>query len=60
MNSQKNKISIFMVCFFLASKGGNGAAEVSLGLFNSLNFKKKLFEIDDSKIKNKILIFFLK
>ena len=60
MNSQKNKISIFMVCFFLASKGGNGAAEVSLGLFNSLNFKKKLFEIDDSKIKHKISNFFFK
>ena len=60
MNFQKNKINIFVVCFYFASKGGNGAAEVTLGLFNSINDNKKLFEINDTKIKNIFLNFIFK
>ena len=29
-----------VVCFYTASKGGNGAAEVSLGIFNAIKSSK--------------------
>lgn len=60
MNLKKSKINVAVVSFYLASKGGNGAAEVTLGIFNSIKEKKKLFEINDKKIKNKINNFFFK
>ena len=60
MNFQKNKVNICVVCFYLASKGGNGAAEVTLGLYNSISKNKKLFEIDDKNFKNRISNFFFK
>ena len=47
MNLKKNKINVALVCFYLASKGGNGAAEVTLGIYNSIKERKKLFEIDE-------------
>ncbi len=55
MNLKKNKINVALVCFYLASKGGNGAAEVTLGMYNSIKERKKLFEIDDRKVNIKII-----
>jgi len=46
MNNKKNKTCVALVCFYQASKGGHGAAEVTLSLFESLKIKKKLFEIN--------------
>ena len=34
-----------VVCFYTASKGGNGAAEVSLGVFNAIKSNKKLLKL---------------
>jgi len=42
----QNNYSVSLVAFYEASVGGHGAAEVTLSLYDSLNFKnKKLFEI---------------
>ena len=60
MNFQKNNSNIAVVCFFLASNGGNGAAEVTLSLYNSIQGKKRLFEINDKKVNNKLFNFFFK
>ena len=49
-----------VVCFYTASKGGNGAAEVSLGVFNAIKSNKKLFEINDQNIKLNFLRFLFK
>jgi hypothetical protein len=49
-----------VVCFYTASKGGNGAAEVSLGIFNAIKSSKKLFEINDQKIQLNFLRFLYK
>lgn len=49
-----------IVCFYTASKGGNGAAEVSLGVFNAIKYNKKLFEINDKNIKYNFLRFLFK
>ena len=48
-----------VVCFYTASKGGNGAAEVSLGVF-AIKSNKKLFEINDQNIKLNFLRFLFK
>ena len=60
MNSPKNKINFAVVCFYFASGGGNGAAEVTLGIFNSIKERKKLFEINDKNIDIKLLNFLFK
>ena len=60
MNFQKNNSNIAVVCFFLASNGGNGAAEVTLSLYNSIQGEKRLFEINDQDISNKFFNFFFK
>ncbi len=49
-----------IVCFYTASKGGNGAAEVSLGVLNAIKSNKKLFEINDQNIKLDFIRFFFK
>lgn len=41
----KNDHSIALVAFYEASAGGHGAAEVTLSLYDSINCKKKKFEI---------------
>jgi len=45
MNDKQNKTCVALISFYQASKGGHGAAEVTLSLFESLKLKKKLFEI---------------
>ena len=52
----KIKIKTAIVCFFTTSKGGHGTAEVSLGLFKSINGKKKLIEFKEKKIKDKLVL----
>jgi len=47
----KEKIKTAVICFFTASKGGHGSAEVSLGIFKSIKGQKKLFEFQESKKK---------
>lgn len=49
-----------VVCFYTASKGGNGAAEVSLGILNAIKSNKKLFEINDQNIKSDLVRFIFK
>ena len=49
-----------IVCFYTASKGGNGAAEVSLGILNAIKSNKKLFEINDQNIKLNFIRFLFK
>ncbi len=49
-----------IVCFYTASKGGNGAAEVSLGVLNAIKSDKKLFEINDQNIKFNFVRFLFK
>jgi len=49
-----------VVCFYTASKGGNGAAEVSLGIFNAIKSDKRLFEINDQNIKFNFIRFIFK
>jgi len=46
MNNKKYNTCVALVCFYHASKGGHGAAEVTLSLLESLKKKKKLFEIN--------------
>ena len=41
-----------VICFFMTSRGGHGTAEVSLGLYKSIQGDKRLFEFKESKIKN--------
>ena len=58
----KRNYSIAIVSFFEASTGGHGAAEVTLSLYDSIKFKKKLFEIKKNNIfkileKHKMNIF---
>ena len=58
----KKNYSIAIVSFFEASTGGHGAAEVTLSLYDSIKFKKKLFEIKKNNIfkileKHKMNIF---
>ena len=58
----QKKYSVAIVSFFEASSGGHGAAEVTLSLYNTIKFKKKLFEIKKKNIfkileKYKINIF---
>ncbi len=48
----QKKNSVAIVSFFEASTGGHGAAEVTLSLYNSIKFKKKLFEIKKKNIFN--------
>ena len=61
----KEKIKTAVICFFTASKGGHGSAEVSLGIFKSIKGQKKLFEFQESKKKDSLVksnvkkIFFL-
>lgn len=50
------KIKTAIICFFTASKGGHGTAEVSLGLFKSINGEKKLLEFQETKIKDKLIL----
>ena len=52
----KKKIKTAIVCFFTASKGGHGSAEVSLGVFKSTKGKKKLFEFNESKKSNGLIL----
>ena len=58
----KKNYSIAIVSFFEANVGGHGAAEVTLSLYDSIKFRKKLFEIKKDNIfkileKYKINIF---
>lgn len=47
----KKKNSIAVVCFYEATSGGHGAAEVTLSVFESLKkYKKKIFEIKKKNI----------
>ena len=38
-----------VICFFMTTKGGHGTAEVSLGLYKSIQGNKKLFEFKENK-----------
>ena len=50
-----------VICFFMTTKGGHGAAEVSLGLYKSIQGNKKLFEFkEDKKINNNFLLINIK
>ena len=44
-----------LICFFMTSKGGHGTAEVSLGLYKSIEGTKRLFEYKENKNKNNFL-----
>ena len=50
-----------VICFFMTSKGGHGTAEVSLGLYKSIQGNKKLFEFkENKKINNNFLLINIK
>ena len=49
------KPKIAVICFFKASAGGHGSAEVTLSLYKSLNINKRLFEYKESNIKKNFL-----
>ena len=52
----KTKLKTAVICFFTASKGGHGTAEVSLGLFKSIKGDKKLIEFKEGKTKNGLIL----
>jgi len=50
-----------VICFFMTSKGGHGTAEVSLGLYKSIQGNKRLFEFkENKKINNNFLLINIK
>jgi len=52
----KIKIKTAVICFFTTSKGGHGTAEVSLGLFKSIDGEKKLLEFKEERIKDRLIL----
>ena len=46
-----------VICFFMTSKGGHGTAEVSLGLYKSIQGNKRLFEFKENKIYSNVIGF---